>query len=95
MPSTATQLPLPTPAGDRARKIAAIHAAAEYFAAMPDFPMPRHVNLSCPVDTLEQLEALAETADATIYGDEMRQFDFVLSPGVWIVVYVPRPDRPL
>lgn len=77
--------------------VAALHAVAAFFAEHPEVPLPRTVQLHCPVETLPELEAVANAFNTTIYGDRPQVSIGIDPPGVYAtaIAFVRGADRPL
>jgi hypothetical protein len=77
--------------------IAALHSVAAFFADHPELPVPRTVQLHCPVETLPELEAVANAFGSTIYGDRPQVSVGIDPPGLYAtaLAFVRGVDRPL
>jgi hypothetical protein len=77
--------------------IAALHSVAAFFADHMQVPMPRVVQLHCPVADRAELEALATAHNTAVYGDRPQVSIRLELPGVYVTVllYVAPADRPL
>lgn len=96
---TAERFSLPLREAGRARRIAAIHALANFYAEHPEIPAPAVVRAHTYVDSLEELEVLATLHDGVIYG-RSPQFNLDPIPGEEanvgiIVAKLPDNARPL
>lgn len=89
-----------TPTEEASRRVhivAALHAVAAFFAEHPEVPVPATVQLHCPVESLAELEVVANAFDSTIYGDRPQVSVGIDPPGVYAsaIVFVRGVDRPL
>jgi hypothetical protein len=91
--------PLPrrdAPIGERVNLIAALYALIDFLVLHPELPM-RSAAVYGYVDSIEHLGQLAAEHNATVYGEQQRQFDVPGLPTAVMacVAHLSRADRPL